>query len=170
MNTNCWQWSSENDFIETHFLPFKSLQILILNNFFSLYITFITRKRHPFSLWLKNEVKRTETHERPTLVFIFLNASSPIFSMLSNLRSFLWNNSKKLSSSNYYTGTIHVLHWKMTLTLFITGHKSPWSIILESLLLKVPGRQKNNTVLPQHHRDLQTTKSSNTGKVLYINT
>lgn len=55
-------------------------------------------------------------------------------------------------------------------TRFITGHKSPWSVSLESLLQKVPERQKNNTVLPPHCTDLHATEIGSTGKVLYINT
>lgn len=70
--------------------------------------------------------------------------------MIPNIRSFLWNNYK-----SYPHLIIILVHWKTTVTLFSIGHKSPRSVILVSLLLKVLERCSNNYIL---HSTVQTCK------------
>lgn len=112
---------------ETHFLPFMSLQDLILNKFFWPYITFVTKKRHLFHFYKKwGQMYRNPCEW--TLVFIFPSVSSLTLSTSSILWSFASNNSKNYL--HLIITPVLWLHWKMTI-LFITGHKSPWSVSLE---------------------------------------
>ena len=144
-NQHSWQCTCESEFRGDSLSTFYNLARF---NFKIPFLTLVTRKRHLFYF----DKKQGSRYRNPctwALVFISLSVTSPTLCKPPNLRSSAWNTSKNyphrimiLVQYTYYTG-------KVT-TLFTAGHKSPWPVSVESLLLKVPESQTNNTVLPQH--------------------